>query len=232
MYPVKRFFSLLMMMTFLVCVSAAAFAADSGAEQEKEGRGDVFKDEGEPSPFSTFPIGISKADALEAGAKATKDANIMHGNTTWLDVEWNVVLMFLQGKLGTLALQTKLDHRTLVSVLNTLDEDGYKPWHITRADGKDVELFSLKAQGKNDEELAEVFQAQIESFVEGDGDTFSVILCLDEVLDAFADVTKKNGDGDALIKKEADSVIYAATLNKKKETMLILMSTFGTMKAN
>jgi hypothetical protein len=244
MYPVKlkRFFSLLIMVTFLVCVSAATFASDSDPAQEEEGRGDtfgdeeegrgdLFGDEGESSPFFTFPIGISKADALEVGAKATEDANVMHYNSTWLGYEWDVVLMFLKNKLGTLALQTTLDHRTLVSVLNTLDEDGYKPWNITRADGKNVELFSLKAQGKNDEELVEVFQEQIESFLEGDGDKFSVLLCLDEVLDAFADVTKNNGDGDALIKKEEDSVIYAVTLDKKAETMIILMSTFGTMNA-
>ncbi|MDR1509009.1 MAG: hypothetical protein LBS53_05180 [Synergistaceae bacterium] len=200
--------------------------------EQEEGRGDVFNDEDEFSPFTILPIGISKEDALEAGAEATDDDDVMKGETNWVDVEWDVVLMFEKGKLATLAIQTAFDLTTLVAVLNKFDAYGYEPWQMTGAGGDNVEFYTLKAQGMNYDELEQEYQVQIESFLEGDAEKLSIILCLDEVLDAFADVAKKKGDGDALIKKEADSVIYAVTIDKKKETILVLMSTFGTLNAD
>ena len=67
--------------------------------------------------------------------------------------------MFLKGESGTLVLQAKLDHRTLESVLSTLDEDGFHAINLDKkkeiiSDGEESGIDIEPLDGWHDENIA------------------------------------------------------------------------------
>ncbi len=217
------------MLFLLACSPVAVFAAEQPAADKQEADERDEAGEGEEELTSMFNLGMSKKEAAEKGAKATKDAGVMLYTTTWLDVEWKAVLMFASDELVTIALQTDINNKVLAYLLSAEDERNYKPLNATGADKREIAFYRLAAEGKSAEAREEAFQKALDAFADAESGKFVAIFCPEATLDRMAEVIKKKGDEDAAMKKEADIMIDVLQMDKKDDKMLLLTSRFGTM---
>lgn len=229
----KPLLMLLMMVLLLAPACAVSFAADKATQNEpaaeQEGRGDVGDDQS--SFLDMFPIGMPRDEALKAGAKATGDDNVLLLGSSWLDADWKASLMFENGQLAVLGMQTALDHRTLTSCISYLTESGYAVMNFVGADGKDIPFYSLKAKGKSDEALSDIFDEALKAFADADKGECLMLFCLDDTLNSLVEGVKGGGNAEEFFKNETDTVLYAIKLDKGDDTMIFMMTTFGVMNA-
>lgn len=205
----KRFMTLLIL-AFLVCSPAAASAAEEAID--------------------AFTVGMSKKDAMAAGAKETDDPDTLLSSLTWKDVEWKTVLMLKKDAVVTVLLQTDVNNRTVFDILGFLEERTYAPLTARGADKKDVDLYKMQAEGKSKDELEAAFNTALETFADdANGGVFLSVFCPAGTLKDMAAVIQKKGDEDAFMKEVGDTVIYVLQMSHKDNRLLFLATTFATM---
>ncbi len=225
----KKFLALVIA-AFLLYAPAASFAA----AKQAGGKVDKGATQGDPGDtqeaIDLFTLSMSKKDAQKAGAKPTKDPNIMSHKVSWQDAEWQVTLMFGPQGLETEVLKTDIDHRVLMPVMENIKERGYRVLNVNGPDGKDIKFHRLAAEGKDDQALDAIFDKALESFVDAEKGALTVMFCpaapfFEEVVTAL----KNKGSEDAALKKQAGTVFYVIRMDKKDDKMLVIVSTLNTL---
>lgn len=222
-----------MLWVLLACAPAAAFAAGEQAGEKAAPAGDAGQeDPGKQAEApDLFSLGMSREDAQKAGAKPTDQPDIMTRSLSWKDAEWTAVLMFDAKGLSTIGLQTAIDNRVLMGVMESIKERNYKVLNVTGPDGKDVELYQLAAEGKDEAALDAAFDQVLGAFADAETGRFTAILCPASAFMEIADTVKTKGDEDDIMKKQGPSTIYAVQMDKTDDKLTVLISTFAAMSS-
>ena len=222
-----------MILALLVCAPAAAFAAGNQPEGKAALAGDASQgtsDEQAETP-DIFPLGMSREDAQKTGAKPTDQPDIMARSLFWKDAEWTAVLMFDAKGLATVGLQTDINNRVLMDVMESIKERNYTMLNVTGPDGKDVEIHKLAAEGKDEAAREAAFDQVLGAFADAESGRFTAIFCPVSSFEEIVDTVKTKGDESAVLKKQGPSTFYAVQMDKKDDKLTVLISTFATMSS-
>lgn len=177
-------------------------------EFENDGRGDLIDDE-PSSPLDVFTIGMTKAHALELGAKTTDEANLLIVSYSWDGYDCAIVLKIKDDTVENVIIQTQAKPAILGMFFAEFERRGLLPLSF------DDELLYTKPR----DEVASFVADGIANMSEREQDSLTVIYVPEEIFDKAAH-TK---DEEQMVEELASTLLH--TLKVEEESISVIVAT-------
>ena len=181
-------------------------------EFENDGRGDLIDDE-PSSPLDVFTIGMTKAHALELGAKTTDEANFLIVSYSWDGYDCAIVLKIKDDTVENVIIQTQAKPAILGMFFAEFERRGLLPLSF------DDELLYTKPR----DEVASFVADGIANMSEREQDSLTVIYVPEEIFDKAAH-TK---DEEQMVEELASTLLH--TLKVEEESISVIVATGSSL---
>ena len=176
-----------------------------------------------------FVLGMSQKDAEQAGASASGDSGTMQASVSWLNTDWEAVLMLGPSGLATYALQADSSDPIIAGVRAEFKKRAFRVAHIVVSGKDEVKLYEQAAQGKDEAAIEKAFEASLKEFIDTGKGTCVVVFIPSAIFDDVVAIEQKNSDSDEVVKKYGDKMVYAFQLDKDTGKIAVVVSTLLTI---
>ena len=175
-------------------------------EFENDGRGDLIDDE-PSSPLDVFTIGMTKAHALELGAKTTDEANFLIVSYSWDGYDCAIVLKIKDDTVENVILQMPTSPAVLGMLFTELEKRGLFPINL------DDELLYTRPK----DEVASFVAERIAALSEQEQGKLTVLYVPEPIFDKAAQAQNE----DQLVQELASTLLHTVQIDTESITLLV-----------
>ena len=175
-------------------------------EFENDGRGDLIDDE-PSSPLDVFTIGMTKAHALELGAKTTDEANFLTVSYSWDGYDCAIVLKIKDDTVENVIIQTQAKPAVLGMLFAELEKRGLFPINL------DDELLYTRPK----DEVASFVAERIAALSEQEQGKLTVLYVPELIFDKAAQAQNE----DQLVEDLASTLLHTVQIDTESITLLV-----------
>jgi len=208
----------------------ATFAMDQG----DPGPGDPGDGPEGQSGVDVFFPGMSRADALKAGAAPAGDKE-MNGKIDWDGVKWDAHLVLDGDEVKSAKLKTGMAGNDAVfQVLKAMEERLYEPLVITsvrNGEKKETNAAALASKGKDAAARNDALLEALNGFAGQEEGSLVIVFCPTDMIEEMGRALKEKGgvDGKAVLENYGESIVYSLELDKKTDGMTVDAATLSSL---